>query len=98
MSGTVAVTLLYIFKWVMTSCMYNKTRIRQIVFRKYFRYTDKEGQLFCQLLDLVSIPHGMARPIAEAVMQVIIKKEMPQDCTFGLGTDGAAVMTGKVNE
>ncbi|CAM4608395.1 unnamed protein product [Leuciscus chuanchicus] len=61
----------------------------------HVRYTDKEGQLFCQILDLVSIPDGTARTIAEAVKQVIIKKEIPQDRIFGLGTDGAAVMTGK---
>ncbi|XP_053286269.1 zinc finger protein 862 [Pleuronectes platessa] len=63
----------------------------------HVRYTDKEGQLFCQFLDLVSIPDGMARTIAEAVKEVIIEKGIPQDRIYGLGTDGAAVMTGKHN-
>jgi hypothetical protein len=40
----------------------------------------------------------MARTIAEAVKEVIIEKGIPQDRIYGLGTDGAAVMTGRVNE
>ncbi|XP_069378935.1 zinc finger protein 862-like [Paralichthys olivaceus] len=63
----------------------------------HIRYTDHEGQLFCQFLDLVPIPDGTAATIAKAVKEVMIKKEIPQDRIFGLGTDGAAVMTGKQN-
>ncbi|KAK5853452.1 hypothetical protein PBY51_014602 [Eleginops maclovinus] len=63
----------------------------------HVRYTDKEGRMFCQFLDLVSIPDGTAITIAEAVKEVIIRKEIPQDRIFGLGTDGAAVMTGRRN-
>ena len=53
--------------------------------------------MFCQFLDLVPIPDGTATTIAEAVKEVMTQKEIPQDRIFGLGTDGAAVMTGKVN-
>lgn len=64
--------------------MCNKTRIRLIVFCKYFRYTDKEGQLFCQFLDLVSIPDGTATTIADAVKQVVMTKKYLRTTSLAL--------------
>lgn len=37
----------------------------------HVRYTDKEGEMFCQFLDLVPIPDGTATTIAEAVKEVM---------------------------
>lgn len=60
----------------------------------FVRYLDKEGKLYCQFLDLVPIADGQANTIVAAVREVVNKKEIPTQIIFGLGTDGAAVMTG----
>ena len=55
---------------------------------------DKEGQLFSQFLDLVNVIDGKADTIVAAIKEVLHKKKIPTQRLFGLGTDGAAVMTG----
>lgn len=60
----------------------------------YFRYLDKEGVLFSQFLDLVPLPDGKADTIVTAIHKILDQKGIPKDKIFGLGTDGAAVMTG----
>lgn len=59
------------------------------------RYADKEGQLYSQFLDIVSVTDGKAVTIVKAVKDVLHKKHIPTAQLYGLGTDGAAVMTGK---
>ena len=44
---------------------------------------------------MVPLNDGKADTIAEAIREVIAVKAIPTDRIFGLGTDGAAVMTGK---
>ena len=41
------------------------------------RYIDKEGQLYSQFLDLISIPNGTANTIVAAIKEVLTKKEIP---------------------
>lgn len=55
---------------------------------------DKEGHVFNQFLDLVAIPDGKADTIVTAIKNVMLKKAIPPEKLYGLGTDGAAVMTG----
>ena len=55
---------------------------------------DKEGKVYNQFLDLVAVPDGKADTIVSAVKQVLVEKGVPTERLFGLGTDGAAVMTG----
>lgn len=57
-------------------------------------YVDKEGQVFNHFLDMVSMDDGKADTIVAAVKEVLQKKEIQKDRLYGLGTDGAAVMTG----
>lgn len=61
----------------------------------FFRYMDNEGQLFSQFLDLVNVSDGKAGTIVAAIKEVLHKKNVPTHKLYGLGTDGAAVMTGK---
>ena len=61
-----------------------------------FRYIDKEGQAFNQFLDIVAVNDGKADTIVTAVKDVLQKKQVPTEKLCGLGTDGAAVMTGIV--
>ncbi|KAK0134769.1 Zinc finger protein 862 [Merluccius polli] len=63
----------------------------------HIRYLDKEGHVFNQFLDLVSVNDGKANTIVTAVKEVLLKKGIPTEKLYGLGTDGAAVMTGRVN-
>ncbi|XP_076834821.1 zinc finger protein 862-like [Brachyhypopomus gauderio] len=63
----------------------------------HIRYADKEGQLFSQFLDIVRVPDGKAVTIVRAVKDVLHKKYIPTAQLYGLGTDGAAVMTGRQN-
>ncbi|XP_050960919.1 E3 SUMO-protein ligase KIAA1586 isoform X2 [Labeo rohita] len=63
----------------------------------HVRYMDKEGKTFNQFLDLVSVPDGKADTIVSAVKKVLLEKGIPTERLYGLGTDGAAVMTGRVN-
>lgn len=53
-----------------------------------------EGELFSQFLDLVHVTDGKADSIVKAIMEVLAKKQIPTEKLYGLGTDGAAVMTG----
>lgn len=75
----------------LTLCWINENNIN----KTFFRYLDREGQLFCQFLDMVQLNDGKADTIAEAIREVITVKAIPTARIFGLGTDGAAVMTGK---
>ncbi|XP_035284516.1 uncharacterized protein LOC118233206 [Anguilla anguilla] len=61
------------------------------------RYLDKEGALFCQFLDLFPLPDGKANTIVTAIHDITDRKGIPQVKISGLGTDGAAVMTGCQN-
>lgn len=58
------------------------------------RYLDKEGHVFNQFLDLVEIADGKADTIVTAIKTAICKKGLPTEKLYGVGTDGAAVMTG----
>ena len=53
-------------------------------------WTEK-ATFFCQFLNMVPLNDGRANTIVEA----ITIKAIPIDQIFGLGTDGAAVMTAK---
>ena len=55
---------------------------------------DKEGKVVNQFLDLVTVPDGKADTIVSAVKKVLLEKGIPTERLYGLGTDGAAVMTG----
>jgi hypothetical protein len=55
---------------------------------------DKEGLLYSQFLDLVTVSDGRADTIVKAIREVLTKKNIPTQKIYGLGTDGAAVMTG----
>ena len=61
-----------------------------------FRYLDNEGLVFNQFLDIVSVPDGRADTIVTAIKTVLMNKNMPTEKLYGIGTDGAAVMTGQV--
>ncbi|KAK0137821.1 Zinc finger protein 862 [Merluccius polli] len=63
----------------------------------HVRYLDQEGKLCCHFLALVPIQDGKADSIVGAVREVVEKKEIPPHLICGLGTDGAAVMTGRIN-
>ncbi|KAK0156134.1 Zinc finger protein 862 [Merluccius polli] len=63
----------------------------------HIRYLDKEGQVYNQFLDLVSVMDRKADTIVSAVKTVLLKKGIPTENLYGLGTDGAAVMTGRLN-
>ncbi|CAM4537109.1 unnamed protein product [Leuciscus chuanchicus] len=52
----------------------------------HVRYMDKKGKAFNQFLDRVTVPDGKADTMC-----------IPTERLYGLGTDGAAVMTGRVN-
>ncbi|XP_046907044.1 zinc finger protein 862-like isoform X3 [Hypomesus transpacificus] len=60
----------------------------------HVRYMDKEGKVVNQFLDLVTVPDGKADTIVSAVKKVLLEKGIPTERLYGLGTDGAAVMTG----
>ncbi|XP_061750016.1 uncharacterized protein LOC133549001 isoform X13 [Nerophis ophidion] len=66
-------------------------------FDVHVRYLDKEGRVFNQFLDLVELADGKAHTIVAAIKTAICKKGLPTERLYGLGTDGAAVMTGRVN-
>lgn len=53
-----------------------------------------EGQLYSQFLDLVHLTDGKADTILAAIKEVLYKKKLPTEKLYGLGTYGAAVMTG----
>ena len=61
-----------------------------------FRYLDNEGLVFNQFLDIVSVPDGRADTIVTAIKTVLMNKNMPTEKLYGIGTNGAAVMTGQV--
>jgi len=44
---------------------------------------------------MISVPDGKAKTIVAAIKGVLLKKGIPTAKLYGLGTDGAAVMTGK---
>ena len=50
--------------------------------------------MYNQFLDLVSVMDGKADTIVSAVKTVLLKKGIPTEKLYGLGTDGVAVMTG----
>lgn len=58
------------------------------------RYMDQKGQLWSIFLDLLSVPDGRAATLVSAIKNVLQVKNIPTQKLFGLGTDGAAVMTG----
>ena len=60
----------------------------------FYRYLDKEGHVYNLFLDLVSVMDGKADTIVSAVKTDLLKKGIPTEKLYGLGTDGAAVMTG----
>lgn len=60
----------------------------------YYRHLDKEGCVFNHFLDLVTLEDGKADGVVAAIKSVLQKKELLVDRLYGLGTDGAAVMTG----
>lgn len=47
-----------------------------------------------QFLDIVSVSDGRADTIVSAIKAVLLKKDMPTETLYGLGTDGAPGMTG----
>lgn len=47
-----------------------------------------------QFLDIVSVSDGKADTIVSAIKAVLLKKNVPTDKLYGIGTDGAPVMTG----
>ncbi|KAF3859022.1 hypothetical protein F7725_021421 [Dissostichus mawsoni] len=57
------------------------------------RYLDQEGKLWSQFLDLICLTDGKADSIVLALKNIIQMKGIPVHLIFGLGTDGAAVMT-----
>ncbi|KAK5878740.1 hypothetical protein CesoFtcFv8_024121 [Champsocephalus esox] len=63
----------------------------------HVRYMDKNGLLHSQFLDLVTVSDGRADTIVKAIRTILTKKNIPTQRIYGLGTDGAAVMTGRVN-
>ncbi|KAI4822899.1 hypothetical protein KUCAC02_008420 [Chaenocephalus aceratus] len=63
----------------------------------HVRYMDKNGLLYSQFLDLVTVSDGRADTIVKARRTILTKKNIPTQRIYGLGTDGAAVMTGRVN-
>lgn len=68
----------------------------KIILIKHFLGTwTEKASFFCQFLDMVPLNDGKADTIAEAIREVITVKAIPTARIFGLGTDGAAVMTGK---
>lgn len=66
------------------------------VFLISFRYLDKEGLVFNQFLDIVTVSDGKADTIVTAVKAVLQNKQVPTEKLCGLGTDGAAVMAGMI--
>lgn len=60
------------------------------------RYLDNEGKVFCQFLDLIYLTDGKADSILAALRNIIHKKGIPTHLIIGLGTDGAALMTGGI--
>ncbi|KAK1903321.1 Zinc finger protein 862 [Dissostichus eleginoides] len=63
----------------------------------HVRHLDKDGYVFNHFLDLVTLEDGKADSVVAAIKSVLQKKELPVDRLYGLGTDGAAVMTGRLN-
>ncbi|CAK6969143.1 zinc finger protein 862-like isoform X1 [Scomber scombrus] len=51
---------------------------------RHIRYADKEGLLFNQFLDIVSVPDGKALTIVAAVKEVLHKKQPPTHKFYGL--------------
>lgn len=68
--------------------------LRMSFFKTFFRYMNAEGQLYSQFLDLVHLTDGKADTILAAIKEVLYKKKLPTEKLYGLGTYGAAVMTG----
>lgn len=60
----------------------------------YFRLLDKDGLVYTHFLDLVPLDDGKADTVVAAIKRVIQEKGLPTNKLYGLGTDGAAVMTG----
>ena len=48
---------------------------------------DKEGQVYNQFLNLVSVMDGKADTIVSAVITVLLKKGIPTEKLYGLGAD-----------
>lgn len=57
---------------------------------------DNAGNVFCQFLDLICLTDGKADSIVAALKNIVYTKGIPTHLIFGLGTDGAAVMTGVI--
>ncbi|KAF3856853.1 hypothetical protein F7725_017576 [Dissostichus mawsoni] len=51
-------------------------------------YLDKEGHVLNQFLDLVAIADGKANTVVNAIKDVMLKKGLPTEKLYGLGTDG----------
>lgn len=68
--------------------------LRMSFFKTFFRNMNAEGQLYSQFLDLVHLTDGKADTILAAIKEVLYKKKLPTEKLYGLGTYGAAVMTG----
>ncbi|XP_026143519.1 uncharacterized protein LOC113118503 [Carassius auratus] len=54
----------------------------------HVRSIDKEGLVFNHFLDLVHIADGKADTIVATVKNIILKKGLPTEKLYGLGTDG----------
>ncbi|XP_034056592.1 uncharacterized protein LOC117535995 isoform X2 [Gymnodraco acuticeps] len=63
----------------------------------HVRLLDKDGLVYTHFLDLVPLDDGKADTVVAAIKRVIQEKGLPTNKLYGLGTDGAAVMTGRLN-
>ena len=62
----------------------------------YGRYISELGEPCSTFLCIVDLVNGTAECIEEAIRAYLVEKELPTNKMMGFGSDGAAVMTGRV--
>ncbi|KAL5494009.1 hypothetical protein EMCRGX_G015277 [Ephydatia muelleri] len=62
----------------------------------YGRYISELGEPCSTFLRIVDLVNGTAECIEEAIRAYLVEKELPTNKMMGFGSDGAAVMTGRV--
>ena len=62
----------------------------------YGRYTSEVGEPCSTFLHIVDLLNATAECIEEAIRAYLVEKELPTNKMMGFGSDGGAVMTGRV--
>ncbi len=63
----------------------------------YSRFITSEGEIRTVFLKIVELPNGCAETIEQALIKYLESCSLPMQRLVGFGSDGASVMTGRLN-